>query len=205
MSDQQHHDGLSRRGFIKGVGGGIVGAASLTAIKPARAVEKYGDVVGPDNVDVTLKVNGKSHRLNIDPRITLLDALRDKLDYTGTKRACNRGECGSCTVLLDGKTVLACSMLALDADGADVETIEGLANGEQLHPVQQAFVENDALQCGFCTPGFIISGVALLRENPSPSMNEIKYAVSGNLCRCGTYPHVFKAIDDAAKAMKKGG
>ncbi len=205
MSDKTYHDGLSRRGFIKGVSGGIVGAASLTAIKPARAVEKYGKVVGPEKASITLNVNGKTHKLTIDPRITLLDALRDKLDYTGTKRACNRGECGACTVLLNGKSVLSCSILALDADGAKIETIEGLANGEALHPLQQAFVENDALQCGFCTPGFIMSGVALLQENPSPSMDEIKYAVSGNLCRCGTYPHVFKAIDDAAKAMQKGG
>lgn len=205
MSDQQQHDGLSRRGFIKGVSGGIVGAASLTALKPAGAAEKYGRTVGPDSASITVTVNGIKKKLKIDPRVTLLDAMRDKLNFTGTKRVCNRGECGACTMIMNGDTVLACSILAIDADGADIQTIEGLADGDNLHPVQQKFIENDALQCGFCTPGFIMSGVALLQKNPDPSMDEIKYAVSGNLCRCGTYPHVFKAIDDAAKAMKKGG
>jgi len=205
MSDQQQHDGLSRRGFIKGVSGGIVGAASLSAVKHASAAEKYGRTVGPDSASITVTVNGIKKKLKIDPRVTLLDAMRDKLNFTGTKRVCNRGECGACTMIMNGDTVLACSILAIDADGADIQTIEGLADGDNLHPVQQKFIENDALQCGFCTPGFIMSGVALLQKNPDPSMDEIKYAVSGNLCRCGTYPHVFKAIDDAAKAMKKGG
>jgi len=205
MSDQQQHDGLSRRGFIKGVSGGIVGAASLSAVKHASAAEKYGRTVGPDSASITVTVNGIKKKLKIDPRVTLLDAMRDKLNFTGAKRVCNRGECGACTMIMNGDTVLACSILAIDADGADIQTIEGLADGDNLHPVQQKFIENDALQCGFCTPGFIMSGVALLQKNPDPSMDEIKYAVSGNLCRCGTYPHVFKAIDDAAKAMKKGG
>jgi xanthine dehydrogenase YagT iron-sulfur-binding subunit len=205
MSDQQNHDGLSRRGFIKGVGGGIVGAASLSTVRPAGAAEKYGRVVGPEKATVLFTVNGEKKKLNIDPRITLLDAMRDQLDFTGTKRVCNRGECGACTMIMNGDTILACSMLALDADGADIQTIEGLAKGDVLHPVQQKFVDNDALQCGFCTPGFIMSGVALLANNSTPTMDDIKYSVSGNLCRCGTYPHVFKAINDAAKDIKKGG
>lgn len=205
MSNQQKHDGLSRRGFIKGVSGGIVGAASLSVVKRGSAAEKYGEVIGPDKATITLTVNGAVKKLTIDPRVTLLDAMRNQLDFTGTKRVCNRGECGACTMIVNGDTVLACSMLAIDADGAQITTIEGLANGDKLHPLQQAFVENDALQCGFCTPGFIMSGAALLKKNSSPSMEEIKYSVSGNLCRCGTYPHVFKAIDDAAKAMQKGG
>ncbi|RPI01601.1 MAG: (2Fe-2S)-binding protein, partial [Calditrichaeota bacterium] len=117
----------------------------------------------------------------------------------------NKGQCGACTVILNGRTVLACSMLAIDADGATIETVEGLEVDGQLHPLQQAFVNNDALQCGFCTPGFIMSAVALLRKNPEPSREEIKKGVSGNLCRCGTYPHVFKAVDEAAKTLKKGG
>ncbi len=204
MSEEKQHDGLSRRGFIKGIGGGIVGTAALSSVKSARA-QAYGKIVGPDKVDITLVVNGSKRSLKVDPRVTLLDALREQLSFTGTKRVCNKGQCGACTVILDGKTVLACSMLAIDADGSSVETIEGLAKGDTLHPVQEAFVNNDALQCGFCTPGFIMSGVYLLKNNPAPSMDDIKKAVSGNLCRCGTYPHVFKAVEDAALAMKKGG
>lgn len=205
MSEEKQHDGLSRRGFIKGIGGGLVGTAALTSVRPGRAEEKYGEVLGPEKVGITLVVNGARHTLQVDPRVSLLDALRDQLSYTGTKRVCNKGQCGACTVILDGRTVLACSMLAIDADGSEVETIEGLAHGDKLHPVQDAFVHNDALQCGFCTPGFIMSSVYLLKNNPTPTMDEIKHAVSGNLCRCGTYPHVFKAVDDAAKVMKRGG
>ena len=204
MSDHKQQDGLSRRGFIKGVSGGIVSAASLSAVKKDSAAEEYGKVIGPDEATITLTINGVTKKLSIDPRITLLDALRNQLDFTGTKRVCNRGECGACTMIVNGNTVLACSMLAVDADGADIRTIEGLADDNKLHPVQQKFIENDALQCGFCTPGFIMSGVALLERNPAPTMDQIKYAVSGNLCRCGTYPHVFKAIDEAAKEMKGG-
>lgn len=195
---------LSRRGFIKGIGGGIVGAAAIGSMKTVRAAE-YGTVVGPDEVSVNLTVNGKKRALTLDPRTTLLDALRDSLALTGSKRVCNKGQCGACTVILDGRTVLACSILAIDADGGSVTTIEGLAQGDELHPLQKAFVENDALQCGFCTPGFILSGAALLQKNLAPSMDEIKAAVSGNLCRCGTYPHVFKAVADAAEMMRKGG
>ncbi|MBN1478657.1 (2Fe-2S)-binding protein [candidate division KSB1 bacterium] len=205
MSEEKKHDGLSRRSFLKGVGGGVVGTAVLTSSRRTSAAEQYGDVVGPDAVEITLNVNGQKRTLTVDPRVTLLDALRDQLSLTGSKRVCNKGQCGACTLICNGRTVLACSMLAIDADGADVETIEGLKTGDQLHPVQEEFIKNDALQCGFCTPGFIMSSVALLRKNPSPSMEEIKYAVSGNLCRCGTYPHVFKAVHDAAQAMKKGG
>jgi len=192
MSKEKNHDGLSRRGFLKGVSGGVVGTTVLTSIKPASAAEKYGDVLGPENAKISMSVNGKKRTLDIDPRVTLLDALRDQLSFTGTKRVCNKGQCGACTIIVDGRTVLACSILAVDADGAKVETIEGLAKGDDLHPIQQEFINNDALQCGFCTPGFIMSSAVLLRQNSSPSMDDIKNAVSGNLCRCGTYPHVFK-------------
>ncbi len=205
MSEEKIKDGLSRRGFIKGVGGGVVGTAVLTSVKSTSAAEKYGDVIGPDVAKVSFIVNGESKTITVDPRVTLLDALRDQLSFTGTKRVCNKGQCGACTIIMNGRTVLACSMLAVDAQGANIETIEGLATGEKLHPFQQEFIKNDALQCGFCTPGFIMSSAVLLRNNPSPSMDDIKQAVSGNLCRCGTYPHIFKAVDDAAKAMKKGG
>lgn len=205
METKNKSDGLSRRGFLKGVSGGLIGAAALKGVRPLSAAAAHGRVVGPESVTITLRVNGEPRTARCDPRTTLLDLLRDSFGLTGTKRVCNKGQCGACTVILDGRTVLACSMLALDADGCSVETIEGLAQGEQLHPLQEAFVENDALQCGFCTPGFIMSGLALLRRNPNPTTEEIKRAVAGNLCRCGTYPHVFKAVAQAAERMQREG
>ena len=143
--------------------------------------------------------------LEVEPRTTLLDALRDQLGFTGSKRVCDRGQCGACTVIMNGETVLACTMLAVDAEGTKIETVEGLADGDKLHPVQESFVQHDAMQCGFCTPGFIMSSMALLRSNANPTWEEIKHGVSGNLCRCGTYPHIFVAVDEAAKKMRKGG
>lgn len=209
MSEKRKKSGLSRRAFIKGLGGGVVGTATLISTISSCKVQKsgpHGSIIrGPDVVDISLRINGKRHKLQIEPRVTLLDAIRDHLDYTGTKRVCNQGECGACTVKLNGKTVLACAMFALDAHGAEIETIEGLAKGDKLHAVQESFIEHDAMQCGFCTSGFIMSSVALLEENPEPSLVDIKKGVSGNLCRCGTYPNVFKAVDDAAKKMRKGG
>lgn len=204
MKNEPSSSGLSRRGFLNGVGGGLIGAAALKGVRPVSGAA-YGRVVGPASVKVTLRVNGEQRTARCDPRTTLLDLLREEFGLTGTKRVCNKGQCGACTVILDGRTVLACSLLALDADGCAIETIEGLAQGDRLHPLQEAFIENDALQCGFCTPGFIMSGVALLRRNPSPSPEEIKRAVSGNLCRCGTYPHVFKAVAQAAERLRKEG
>lgn len=210
MKENEQKSGISRRNFIKGFGGGVAGTVAITSTLPdsAEASTKgpHGSKVrGPNQVTVSLLVNGQNKAVQVDPRITLLDAIRDQLDFTGTKRVCNRGSCGACTVIMDGKTVLACSILAIDADGSSIQTIEGLAKGDNLHPVQQSYIKYDALQCGFCTPGFIMSSVALLQDNPSPSLDEIKHGVSGNLCRCGTYPNIFKAVDDAAKSMKKGG
>jgi len=207
MGDSNQKSGISRRNFIKGLGGGIAGATAIAAKAGGAAQEgPHGAmIVGTSPVKISLLINGKKHELEVDPRTTLLDVLRNDLDYTGTKRVCNKGQCGACTVILDGKTILACNMLALDADGASIETIEGLAKGDKLHPVQEAFVKHDAMQCGFCTPGFIMSCVSLLRENNQPTLEEIKTGVSGNLCRCGTYPNIFKAVAEAAKTMKKGG
>lgn len=205
MSKKEQKFGISRRKFLKGIGGtGVVTAALGTGItsSAAKSAGPHGAIIrGPGNVEISLKINGKSHKLVVEPRITLLDAIRDHLGYTGTKRVCNRGQCGACTVIMNGRTVLACSMFALDADGATIETIEGLAKGDKLHPVQQAFIDHDAMQCGFCTTGFIMSGVNLLRENNAPTLEEIKAGVSGNLCRCGTYPNIFKAVADAAKKI----
>jgi len=208
MGDSKQKSGISRRKFIKGLGGGIAGATAITAGAGDAAPQEgpHGAmIVGAGPVIISLLINGMKYELEVDPRTSLLDVLRNNLDYTGTKRVCNKGQCGACTVILNGKTVLACSMLALDADGAAIETVEGLAQGDKLHPLQEAFIRHDALQCGFCTPGFIMSCVSLLKENDQPTLEEIKTGISGNLCRCGTYPNIFKAVADAAKTMKKGG
>jgi xanthine dehydrogenase YagT iron-sulfur-binding subunit len=149
-------------------------------------------------VEVTLTVNGSAEWLRLDARVTLLDALRDELDLTGTKKGCDQGACGACTVLLDGKRVLSCLMLAAQCDGCEVTTIEGLGSEAQLHPLQSAFVRHDALQCGYCTPGQIMSAVALLDEGRAGSDEEIREFMSGNLCRCGAYPNIVAAIRDVA-------
>lgn len=166
---------------------------------PQRAQRLHG------TVPVTLLVNGVERRLQIEPRVTLLDALRDHLGLTGTKRVCDRGSCGACTVLLDGKPVYSCSILAVDAQGRRIETVEGLARNGQLHPLQQAFVEHDAFMCGFCTPGFIMSLKPLVEENGQPNLSQVKRACSGNICRCGAYNRIFEAALSAAQALKKGG
>lgn len=209
MNADENKSGISRRGFIKGFGGSLVSTAAIGSSINSQAtasIELAGaEIRGPDQVTISLTVNGKKHTLSLEPRATLLDVIRDHIGLTGSKRVCNRGECGACTVILNGDTVYACSMLALDADGGEITTVEGLANEDNLHLLQKAFVKHDALQCGFCTSGFIISSAALLQANPSPSLDQIKQGVAGNLCRCGTYPNIFKAVDDAAKNMRKGG
>ena len=150
-------------------------------------------------VNVTLKVNGVEYRLAVEPRVTLLDALRERLALTGTKKGCNYGECGACTIHVDGKRVNACMTLAATADGKEVVTIEGLAREGELHPMQQAFIEHDAFQCGYCTPGQIMSAVALIEEGHALSPEEIREWMSGNICRCAAYPQIVAAIEDAAK------
>lgn len=194
---------FSRRGFIRGVslgsgalGTGLVSSDVLAA--PAAAL------AGPGPVPVTLTVNGKVHKLNLEPRVTLLDALRNYLDYTGAKRVCDRGTCGACTVLLDGKAVYACNILAIDAQGKNIQTIEGLAAGQQPDPLIRAFVNNDALQCGFCTPGFVMAAKAFLAENPNPTIEQVRRGFGGNLCRCGSYNGIRRAILEAAKPAQGG-
>ncbi|MCT9929836.1 (2Fe-2S)-binding protein [Planotetraspora sp. A-T 1434] len=148
-------------------------------------------------VEVAFTVNGKGERLRVDPRITLLDALRERLELTGTKKGCDRGQCGACTVHVDGRRVLSCLTLVATMDGKRLTTIEGLAKGDRLHPVQQAFIDCDGFQCGFCTPGQIMSAVAVLREGHAKSDEEIREAMSGNICRCGAYPNIVEAVKQA--------
>ncbi|MBI3950223.1 MAG: (2Fe-2S)-binding protein [Acidobacteria bacterium] len=205
--------GISRRSVLKGLGGGVLTTGLISVAELPRQQtnvrrENGVEVYGPDAVPLTLKINGREHHLQLEPRVTLLNALRNHLDLTGPKLVCDRGTCGGCTVLLDGMPITSCMMLAIDAVGHEIQTIEGLAQGEMLHPVQQAFIERDALQCGFCTSGMIMSAKALLDRNPNPTLDEVKAAVSGNLCRCGTYPKVFEAVLAAAKSSgraRKGG
>ena len=178
--------GFSRRDFMK--------ISAVTAAVPlvlgTNVVEAAGEEVtihGPGKVPVTLNVNGKKLSADLEPRVTLLDALRERFDLTGAKRVCDRGACGACPVLLDGKPVYACSVLAIDAQGAKIVTIEALAEGDALSPVMQAFVAHDAQQCGFCTPGFVVATTHFLQQHPKPTAEDIRRGLSGNYCRCGTY------------------
>jgi len=152
---------------------------------------------------IRLRVNGAAHELEVKPWATLLDTLREDLGLTGTKEGCGQGECGACTVLMDGKPVNSCLILAMEAQGKEIVTIEGLANGTDLHPIQQAFVERGGMQCGFCTPGMILSAKALLSKEPQPSEEQIREAVAGNLCRCTGYVNILKAIGEAARAKRE--
>ena len=189
---------VSRRDFFKtaGVGGlatGLLGPAELGA-QPG-----VGEV-GPGAVPIRLTINGRRHDLTVEPRVTLLDAVRNRLNITGVKRVCDRGACGACTMLLDGRTVYACSILAIEAQGRDIRTVESLAAEPALHPVEQAFCEHDGLMCGFCTPGLVMATTALLDKTPNPTAEEVRRALDGNICRCGTYVKVL----EAALATKGG-
>ncbi len=161
-------------------------------------------IFGPDPVTITLRINGREQHVAAGPTTSLLSVLRDQLLLTGAKEACGQGECGACTVLVDGKAVYACLLFALQAQGRAITTVEGLSTNGTLHPVQQAFIEEDALQCGFCIPGQVVSAVALLQENPAPTLDEIKSALTGNICRCSAYPHIFTAVQTAAARMREG-
>jgi carbon-monoxide dehydrogenase small subunit/xanthine dehydrogenase YagT iron-sulfur-binding subunit len=161
--------------------------------------------IGPEQIPVSFDVNGRSVTVLVDPATTLVEVLRDRLGLTGTKIGCDRGACSACTVWLDGEVAASCMTFALDARGMHITTIEGLANGDELHPVQEAFVAHDAMQCGFCTPGMVMSCAALVERNPDCSLEDVKTAISGHLCRCGTYPNIFKAALDAAAEWKRRG
>jgi xanthine dehydrogenase YagT iron-sulfur-binding subunit len=205
VAAHRNEDVVSRRSFLTGAGataGGVMLEAGLTA-SPACADKKLDQAFkGPGEVPLTLRINGVARTINVPPHTTLTEALRGPLDLTGTKIGCDRGSCSACTVWLDGTPVASCMVLAIDIAERSVTTIEGLADGDRLHPVQTAFIEHDAVQCGFCTPGMVMSCAALLARNPNPSLDDVKAATSGHLCRCGTYPHVFAATLAAAKANK---
>lgn len=185
--------GVSRREFLK------ISAitVSVPAVVGPSVLQVDGEevpVYGPGKTPITLTVNGKKYTAELEPRVTLLDALRDHFDLSGAKRVCDRGECGSCTVLLGDRPVYACAVLAIDAQGHNITTVEGITSGDALHPLQHAFVANDAQQCGFCTPGFVMAGYALLQHNPNPNREQVVKGLSGNYCRCGTYYGVRGAL-----------
>ena len=196
---------FSRRGFLSGlgIGSGAIGTGILTTGLAEPAAAAAG--VGPGAVPVTLKINGKDQSLTIEPRVTLCDALRNRLDMTGAKRVCDRGTCGACTVIMDKKVVYSCTVLAIDAQGRDIQTIEGIGTLAKPHPVSLAFVNNDAQQCGYCTPGFVMAAKGFLDRHPNPrNEEEVERGLGGNLCRCGTYVGVRKAVLEAARELRGG-
>jgi xanthine dehydrogenase YagT iron-sulfur-binding subunit len=194
---------VTRRDFLKsaGVVSAVTAAATPAELEAQRAAA--AGVVGPGEVPVRLTVNGKTLDLMIEPRVTLLDALRMRADLTGNKRGCDRGACGACTMIVDGRSVYSCSTLAIDVQGKQIRNVDGLASGATLHPVQQAFCEKDALMCGFCTPGFVMASVALLEKTPAPTPEQIRRGLDGNICRCGTFSRIFEAVS-SVKGVTRG-
>jgi len=191
---------FSRRGFLQGVG--ITSGALTTGILETEAEAQTGaKITGPGEVPITLQINGKPYRTSVEPRTTLLDTLRHRLDLTAAKRVCDRGTCGACTVIIDNKVMYSCTVLAIDAQGRQIQTLEGLSQNGKPHPVSQAFVNNDAQQCGYCTPGFVMAAKGFLDKHPNTSYEDVKKGLGGNLCRCGTYVGVRKAVLEAAKEM----
>ena len=200
--DEKDRQGITRRGFLQILGAGAVASGAPGAFSAEPTV---GTAEPAELTRIRLLVNGRRHRLTVEPRWSLLFVLRERLGLTGTKAGCERGECGACTVLLDGQPRYSCLTLAVEAEGKEITTIEGLMRGEDLGPVQQAFLERDGFQCGYCTPGQIMAVEGLLRSTPDPSFEEIRRGVSGNLCRCGTYDHIFKAARRAADLKREKG
>jgi len=191
---------VTRRGFLKGIGTGAISTAvtGIPVLVPSEA-EGARIVKGVREAMVRLNVNGVDYRLKVKSHWTLLDVLRKKLGFTGTKKFCDRGSCGACTVIMEGKAIYACSRLAIEADNKKIVTVEGLADGENPHPIQQAFMENDGFQCGYCTPGFIMATKAILDKNPHPDEAEIKEGLAGNICRCSAYPKIIQSVLALAK------
>ncbi|MGM0574411.1 MAG: (2Fe-2S)-binding protein [Myxococcota bacterium] len=198
--------GVTRRGFMTTLGVGAAATGALLGSDPARAEDREEAIADPlEMVRAKLRINGRTHRLLVEPRWSLLFVLRERIGLTGTKVGCERGECGACTVLIDDEPRYACLTLAVEAEGHDVTTLEGLMKGEDLGPTQQAFLEEDGFQCGYCTPGQIMAAEGLLRANPKPSEAAVRSAMSGNLCRCGAYPNIAKAVRRAAELKRGGG
>jgi xanthine dehydrogenase YagT iron-sulfur-binding subunit len=195
---------FSRRGFLQGMG---IGSGALTTgllESEAEAASTNAPVSGPGEVPITLTINGKPMKTTVEPRMTLLDTLRNKLDHTAAKRVCDRGTCGACTVIMNGKVAYSCTVLAIDAQGKQIQTLEGLNAGPRPHPVSQAFLNNDAQQCGYCTPGFVMAAKGFLDHTPHPNEEQVKKGLGGNLCRCGTYMGIRKAVLEAASTMGAG-
>ena len=205
MSDHQdlkntpaQKQSVSRRGFVQGVGA-VTGATAL--LEQEAQAQSAGKVMGPGAMPITLQVNGKALKVSVEPRETLLDTLRHKLNHTGAKRVCDRGTCGACTMIVNNKVTYSCTMLAVDAVGKKIQTIESLTDGK-VHPIVPAFVNHDAQQCGYCTPGFVMASKGFLDRNPNPTYEQVKDGLGGNLCRCGTYVGIRQAVLEAAKKLK---
>jgi xanthine dehydrogenase YagT iron-sulfur-binding subunit len=205
MSDdkKQSEQGLSRRNFLK-VSGVSLSVPLALNFRVVKAAGQDVRILGPGKIPITLTINGKPLTAEVEPRVTLLDALRHQFDLTGAKKVCDRATCGACTVIIDGKPAYSCSVLAIEAQGKKITTVEGLMQGERLHPIQQAFVDNDAQQCGYCTPGFVVACKAFLDKNPHPTPEEVQKGLGGNLCRCGTYVGIRAAVMQAATGRKGG-
>ena len=200
-TDPRTISGFNRRKFIVGAAGTAVAPLAARAAGSAAAADALATQDASLPVNVTLRVNGDSKSLNIDARTTVLDALREHIGLTGSKKGCDHGQCGACTILIEGRRVLSCLTLALAAQDQNISTIEGLAKGNELHPMQQAFIDQDAFQCGYCTPGQIMSAVACVKEGHATSDDDIREYMSGNICRCAAYPNIVAAVKQAAPAI----
>ncbi|MFN0057126.1 MAG: (2Fe-2S)-binding protein [Planctomycetota bacterium] len=195
---------VSRREFLKGASltiaaVGLTGANATTVAATQDAGAAGARVVGPDKVPIQFTLNGQAMAVSAEPHVTLLDLVRDEIGLTGAKRVCDRGACGACTMLIDGRTANSCSVLAIDVAGKSVTSIEGLTPGDELSALQEAFVECDALQCGFCTPGMVVACSSVLSRTPNPTRAQIAEGIAGNICRCGTYQNIFEAVELAAR------
>jgi xanthine dehydrogenase YagT iron-sulfur-binding subunit len=202
MTQEQPRRGVSRRSFLQTAGlsaaAASLGSAAETLAKQNAAQESGAAVIGPDPAAISLNINGRDVAMTIDPATTLLEALRVHAGLTGSKEICDRGSCGGCSVAIDGKLIASCLMLAIDAVGSKITTVEGLAQGDRLDPIQEAFIRHDALQCGYCTPGLIMASWVLLKQNAKPNLGDIKRGLAGNICRCGTYTNIFNAVLEAS-------